>query len=421
MSHFSVESQQRPQMRRKSSAQNLLSLSSFKSSSAAGSIPAPISIGTGSISPATGLSFTAAGGATTPTTSTAREFDVQSLHDTIAASTLGGAGSPQLPQGTSVEYLRDLVQKRIITLTYIRNIHEGRSHWFHTILISRTDLEREFSNNNPDMKRRTTRFAILGMSLSNLLDINQPQDLLRGLINTVNEYDQNKDENDKSKMRQSKRLFRPKIGRRAGGYAEYGADPPDTSYLVNPHMANYRQTLLSLLDVISEVYNKISKMLGPSPFPHSSQHMMGPLGLLSPHPGVSYLFSGDSASNATPNPNATPIPGPYAANTEEMSSSLWSIANASVAPGGTGAGSFMYGGGMSSPPPTWSVALGELVLKIDGKFKKITSTLLKELDAFARNGIKDELASLDPLLRNLKMDGGIGNGSGRVVYEFEGM
>jgi hypothetical protein len=33
--------------------------------------------------------------------------------------------SPQLGQGMSVEYLRELVQKRMITLTYIRNIHEG--------------------------------------------------------------------------------------------------------------------------------------------------------------------------------------------------------------------------------------------------------------------------------------------------------
>ncbi|KAF5386681.1 hypothetical protein D9615_001917 [Tricholomella constricta] len=421
-----LETQQRPTMRRKSSAQNLLN--SFKtSSSTTASAPSPISIATASISPATGLSFAAVGGATTPTTSTAREFDAQSLH----SDTLAGAGSPQLAQGTSVEYLRDLVQKRIITLTYIRNIHEGRSHWFHTILISRADLDREFSNSNPDTKKRTYRFAILGMSLSNLLDINQPQDLLRGLMNTLSEYDQNKDDNDKSKMRQPKRLFRPKIGKRGGGgYTEYtGAftEGSDTSYLVTPHMPfalDYHQTLLSLLDVISEVYNKISKILGPSPFPHSSQHMMGPLGLLSPHPGVSYLFSGDnalSAANQYPpinvNPTANNQP-PYASNPEDMSSSLWNIANAGGGAAGAGAGSLMYGGALGSPPPSWSATLGELVLKIDGKFKKITSTLLKELDAFARNGIKDELASLDPLLRNLKVDDGV---SARSVYDFDGI
>lgn len=39
--------------------------------------------------------------------------------------------------------------------------------------------------------------------------------------------------------------------------------------------------------------------------------------------------------------------------------------------------------------------------------QKIISMLLKDLDVFARNSIKDELASLDPLLRNV---GGWGGG-----------
>lgn len=42
------------------------------------------------------------------------------------------------------------------------------------------------------------------------------------------------------------------------------------------------------------------------------------------------------------------------------------------------------------------------------------STLLKELDQFARNGIKDELASLDPLLRNVAV-----SDTGREQYDFE--
>ena len=141
-----------------------------------------------------------------------REYDAQSLH---SESTLVNGNSPALPTGTSVEYLRDLVQKRIITLTYMRNVHEGwvvymliiltrdptlcrRSHWFHTIMMSRSELDRVF--NNTAMKKRTKRFAILGMSLSNLLDIHQPQDLLRGLLNTLTEYDQSKEESDKPKM-----------------------------------------------------------------------------------------------------------------------------------------------------------------------------------------------------------------------------
>jgi hypothetical protein len=43
---------------------------------------------------------------------------------------------------------------------------------------------------------RTYRFAILGLSLSTLLDITQPQDLLRALLNAITEYDQAKEEGD---------------------------------------------------------------------------------------------------------------------------------------------------------------------------------------------------------------------------------
>ncbi|TFK43018.1 hypothetical protein BDQ12DRAFT_677193 [Crucibulum laeve] len=445
MSHFSGDGASRPGIRRKSSAQNLLSSfgKSSNSPSPGPSVPPPINTVASNVASSSGLSFASVTTPTAAMTPLTRDYDAQSLHSDTA---MAGATSPQLGQGPSVEYLRDLVQKRILTLTYIRNIHEGRSHWFHTILISRSELEKVFNNN--DMKKRTYRFAILGLSLSNLLDINQPQDLLRGLLNTVTEYDQSKEENDKPKIRPSKRLFKPKIIKRGtSGVTEYTGSYVDTSadasYLTLPHMPfplDYHQTLLSLLDVLSEVYNKISKMLGPSPFPHSSQHMAGPLGLLSPHPGVSYLFSGDSkeppnppvpskndiysTSNLQPAPSA--FPPSLGGTPDEMNGSLWGIANAGMGAGagvGGAAGSFMYGGALGSPPPTsWTSSLGDMVIKVDGKLKKITSALLKDLDAFARNGIKDELATLDPLLRNMNVAGdGSSQTGGRITYDFEGM
>ncbi|KII89266.1 hypothetical protein PLICRDRAFT_110017 [Plicaturopsis crispa FD-325 SS-3] len=409
----------RPSMRRKSSAQNLLS--SFKTSTGP-------TIST-NLPPA--LQSNAVG---TPTTARASEWDVQSSSThhsgdsgttlTVGAQPTSAGASPAM-QGTTVEYLREIVQKRIITLTYMRNVHEGRSHWFHTIMMSRADLDRVF--NNTAMKRRTYRFAILGMSLSNLLDIHQPQDLLRGMLGTLTEYDQWKEESDKPKMR----LFRSKIAKRqaGGGLMDYNipyTDSSETSYLITPHMPfplDYHQTLLSLLDVLSESYNKLSKLLGPSPFPHSAHsHMHGPLGTLAPHPGVSYLFSEAPNSSAQAQTGHAPT---------SADGSLWGIANAGLPANGPGSAMGMgmaggvsagtapwvggFAGPLGSPPPSWAPAMGESVLKIDAKFKKITTTLLKELDAFARNGIKDELASLDPLLRNVAV-----TDDGREQYDFEG-
>ena len=190
---------------------------------------------------------------------------------------------------------------------------------------------------------------------------------------------------------------------------------------MQPFSLDYHQTLLSLLDVLSELYNKISKILGPSPFSGSGNSMMGPLGLLSPHPGVSYLFSG--AETAPMN---------------DSESSLWGIAHASMM--GSGGANPIYGGGPGSPPPSWTSTLGDTVRQIDNKLKvrtsviihcnftwissvtichfalqKLIAMLLKELDDCARAGIKDELASLDPLLRHVS----VAEEQHRDTFEFD--
>jgi hypothetical protein len=80
------------------------------------------------------------------------------------------------------------------------------------VLVSQAELEKAFNNTLmkkryvqifcicgialTQMMSRTYRFAILGLSLSTLLDINQPQDLLRALLNAITEYDQAKEEGD---------------------------------------------------------------------------------------------------------------------------------------------------------------------------------------------------------------------------------
>ena len=85
---------------------------------------------------------------------------------------------------------------------------------------------------------------------------------------------------------------------------------------------------------------------------------MGPLGLLAPHPGVSYLFSG---AEALPKDDA------------KDEGSLWGIAHAHAPQSAVGSVNVGYSstmnGGMNSPPPSWTPALAEMVLKVDGKFK----------------------------------------------------
>jgi len=76
---------------------------------------------------------------------------------------------------------------------------------------------------------------------------------------------------------------------------------------------------------------------------------------LSPHPGVSYLFQ--NQTHITPADEA-----------------LWNVALGSTTLGGTAGG----GGVLNSPPPSWTPAQGELVLKVDSKFKVRKSATLCE-------------------------------------------
>lgn len=65
--------------------------------------------------------------ASTPTAYTPiqKEWDSQSMHSDGANQPPQTASNSTFSQGATVEYLRDLVQKRIITLTYMRNVHDG--------------------------------------------------------------------------------------------------------------------------------------------------------------------------------------------------------------------------------------------------------------------------------------------------------
>lgn len=96
------------------------------------------------------------------------------------------------------------------------------------------------------------------------------------------------------------------------------------------------------------------------------------------------------------------------------------------------------GAGPPQPTISWSATQSDMILKIDAKLKvgfsylfrtltdlhkqKVTTTLLKELDAVARRGIQDELASLGPLLNNslVSDDPTLTNGSGKSLYDYDG-
>jgi hypothetical protein len=238
-----------------------------------------------------------------------------------------------------------------------------RSHWLHTIIMSRAELDRVFNNtaikkrsvnlfpfsrwNGCNVPYRTHPVAILAISLvalrhnpANRLSARGSQHV-HGIRADVG---QAKEDCDRPKMlaqrpalpsltsrlSHPRRLFK-RPPKRHTGLIDYPLGIPDTSdtYFAIPHMVTIHplslpphtrwsmpktpqpfsldstQTLLSLLDILSAFYAKLAKLLGPSPFLHASQHML----CLSPHPGVSYPFQNQTQASATDDALGGPIGG----------------------------------------------------------------------------------------------------------------
>jgi hypothetical protein len=64
-----------------------------------------------------------------------------------SAGTTNGQSHPGL-----YEYLAELVSKRVATIKYIRKAHEGNTHWFNTILLTKENLLSLYPN--PKMAKR---------------------------------------------------------------------------------------------------------------------------------------------------------------------------------------------------------------------------------------------------------------------------
>ncbi|CAO3620068.1 unnamed protein product [Cunninghamella echinulata] len=49
-------------------------------------------------------------------------------------------------QSTILEYLSELISKRVSTIQYLSQAHHGNTHWFNTILLTKDDLNDMYIN-----------------------------------------------------------------------------------------------------------------------------------------------------------------------------------------------------------------------------------------------------------------------------------
>lgn len=121
------------------------------------------------------------------------------LHNKESSQSTVTATIPPSPSSaSSYEVLNDLVQKRITTFAYLKRAHEGRVHWFNTVLITKDQLEKMYDH--AVMRKRSANFFMLGCSLPQVLDIMTVGDYLKALLLLLQEYEFQSNEQQKPKM-----------------------------------------------------------------------------------------------------------------------------------------------------------------------------------------------------------------------------
>jgi hypothetical protein len=241
-----------------------------------------------------------------------------------------------------------------------------QSHWFHTIIMSRAELDRVF--NNTAMKKcvkfslflvgmvvmfHTERIAsrFLRYNLVDRLSARGPQhahgiragqgglrpaqngsatscpalvDLTpkspSASLQAATKAAYGRDRLSPGHARHLGHLLRhPTHGNHPSPFTATAYPLTDAKRTPQPFSLDYTQTLLSLLDILSGFYAKLAKLLGPSPFLHVSQHMLG----LSPHPGVSYLFQNQTQASATDDALGGPIGGSVLSSPRRVGRPHW--------------------------------------------------------------------------------------------------
>ena len=290
---------------------------------------------------------------------------------------------------SAIDSLHDTFTKRIRSLTHLKRSLRGSSTWFSTIQLSPTELAAAFDNDR--MSKRTLRYFLLGLSLSSVLEIGNPSDLARAVISLIGELEACTDEQiaamtsgagagnfgagQRLKVKSFFKTGKQSLKRSTAAQAisEFGTidsiGPATTgtneqsSYLMAPNMPfqmDFSQTFFTLCDILAEVYYKMLSFLPKEPKEATAE-----------------------GSYATFPRAASP------ASTAEHE--LGSISQA-----------------LSTDTDTAATAISsmsqELLLKADARIKKIINAQVKDIDNFARQAIKDELASLDPLMKEVAVD-----------------
>ncbi|CAO1619958.1 unnamed protein product [Parajaminaea phylloscopi] len=340
------------------------------------------------------------------------------------SSTLGPG-----PSLSSKEGLRELCAKRIATLVYLKAVLSGRQHYAQTVLFARNDLQSVFEAER--MRKRSFRHMALGLTLCPLVELTSLPEFARAALTALTEVESLPEtaggaigssgssptggslmtglaNGEKRGMRS---LFTNKLKapKRGGTFSDlyppegisatsagssfassstYGLETSSLAGVSLPFVPDFIQTFFTLCDVLIELYAKLSAFIGAPP--------------------ASSLPPSPSATSPSPFETQPSTLAPKSATSASSIPTPNSLASSFPHPEGGDIGTTHFPGTPAFAGPM-SSQLTETILRLDGKVKKLLSQVIKELDALARNIVKEELANLEAAICD--HNGGASNSS----------
>lgn len=307
-------------------------------------------------------------------------LDQQSMNSNFTTNTSSSyltpnhAVNPTLSSPLSDTPLREAFARRIRSLAYIKKTLSANQRdrfnpsanqaWLDIVRISRQDLDSIYDSE--PMRRRAHRYYLLGCSLASTVELTSIGEFARAVLAVINEVEMTADagDKDKTKMRNFfKSSIRGGTARKSAGtvgLAEYSSTydgvsvggpslsslGPSGVELVGTHVPfqlDFLQTTITFCDILMEIYCKFTYFL-------------------------------NSSAGGMPQAGMRDIEGlpPSGMNTHE---SFLSPSGAPIA-----------------------ASSMDAMHKVDAKLRKILAQICKEIDGLARQRIREELGSIDPLM-----------------------
>ncbi|KAJ1966619.1 hypothetical protein IWQ62_002352 [Dispira parvispora] len=272
------------------------------------------------------------------------------------------AGLPSLSGETSWDSIRETVHKRIVTFIHLRRVVSSADALFFNVVKIPPEEMTAFYNPTR-MRQRTHQYLILGLSLGPILDISNPQDFLKALAILTNEYQDYIVEGEKQRkknfFRKSRNTDDSLSGGNGSGNSSGTSALPSNSTGLTGSSANLSTGQFSTPFHSSFANNGTTSTSGGM-----VQHLnMVPEGMT-----FDYL-----------QPRNFPFELDYIHIFDTLCEVICLVYNRITET-------------MVSLPHSQS--LQDTIVKIDAKFKKIISTVTKELDDLTRQIIQDEFTAL---------------------------